>query len=241
MTRPGSLALAVGLLAALGCHRTVRPPAPREAVASASQAIAVVARREAETTTMTVTFQLTVQRPGGSEEGSRGAVVVARPDRLRLQIFSFGVMTAYDYTVNGDRYRVRRPLDRVETIGRFGDAGDDEAGAFGVDLRPLFLPTATAESASARDAGDHFVVVVAEERGRREIDVSKRDGAITREALYRGADLRVVIEYGDYRTVDGAALPFVVEVTYPEKGVRLTIRVAHCTRNQPVDPRLFEF
>jgi outer membrane lipoprotein-sorting protein len=241
MIRTGRLALAVGLIAALGCHRAVRPPAPAEAVASASQAIAVVARREAETPTMTVTFQLTVRRPDGSEEGSRGAVVVARPDRLRLQIFSFGVMTAFDYTVNGDRYRVRRPLDRVETIGRFGDAGDEEAGAFGVDLRPLFLLAATPESARARDAGDHFVVVVAEERGRREIDVSKHDGAITREALYRGADLRLVIEYGDYRTVDGAALPFVVEVTYPQKSVRLTIRVSHCTRNQPVDPRLFEF
>ncbi len=241
MIRPGSLALAVGLLAALGCHRTARPPAPGEAVASDSQAIAIVARREAETPTMTVTFQLTVHRPDGSDEGSRGAVVVARPDRLRLQIFSFGVMTAYDYTVNGDRYRVRRPLDRVVTIGRFGDGGDGESGAFGVDLRPLFLPAAAAGSASARDAGDHFVVVVAEERGRREIDVSKRDGSITREALYRGADLRVVIGYGDYRTVDGAALPFVIEVAYPEKSVRLTIRVANFTRNQPVDPRLFEF
>jgi hypothetical protein len=182
-----------------------------------------------------------VQRPDGSEEGSRGAVVVARPDRLRLQIFSFGVMTAYDYTVNGDRYRVRRPLDGVETIGRFGDARAAGAGAFGVDLRPLFLPAAAAGSASARDAGDHFVVAVAEQRGRREIDVSKRDGSITREALYRDAELRVVIDYGDYRSVDGAALPFVVDVTYRETNVRLTIRVARYTRNQPVDPRLFEF
>jgi hypothetical protein len=90
-------------------------------------------------------------------------------------------------------------------------------------------------------AGDHFVVAVAEQRGRREIDVSKRDGSVTREALYQDAGPRVVIDYGDYRFVDGAALPFVVEVTYPEKSLRLTIRVAHYTRNQPVDPHLFEF
>jgi hypothetical protein len=239
--RPVRLVLAAGLLAALGCHRAARPPGRGAAVASDSQAIAVVARREAETPTMTATFQLTVRRPDGSEEGSRGAVVVARPDRLRLQIFSFGVMTAYDYTVNGDRYRVRRPLDGVETIGHFGDARAARAGAFGMDLRPLFLPAAAAGSASARDAGDHFVVAVAEQRGRREIDVSKRDGSITREALYRDAELRVVIDYGDYRSVDGAALPFVVDVTYRETNVRLTIRVARYTRNQPVDPRLFEF
>jgi outer membrane lipoprotein-sorting protein len=241
MIRLGSLALAVGFLAALGCHRTARPPAPGEAVASDSQAIAIVARREAETPTMTVTFQITVHRPDGSDEGSRGAVVVARPDRLRLQIFSFGVMTSYDYTVNGNRYRVRRPLDGSETIGRFDDAETSETGAFGPDLRPLFLPAVAAGSASARDAGDHFVVVVAEQRGRREIDVSKRDGSVTREALYQDAGPRIVIDYGDYRFVDGAALPFVVEVTYPQKSLRLTIRVAHYTRNQPVDPRLFEF
>jgi hypothetical protein len=241
MIRLERLVLALGLLAALGCHRAARPPVRGEAVASDSQAIAVVARREAETPTMTATFQLTVQRPGGSVEDSRGAVVIARPDRFRLQIFPFGMMTAYDYTVNGDRYRVRRPLDHVETIGRFGDAEAAGAGAFGVDLRPLFLPAAAVGSPSARDAGDHFVVAVGEQRGRREIDVSKRDGSITREALYNDAELGVVIDYADYRSVDGAALPFVVDVTYRETNVRLTIRVASYTRNQPVDPRLFEF
>jgi len=241
MIRLGRSALAASLLTALGCHRGALPPVRGEAVASDSQAIAIVARREAETPTMTATFQVTVHRPDGTEEGSRGAVVVARPDRLRLQVFSFGVMTAYDYTVNGDRYRVRRPLERVETVGRFGDAGSAEAGAFGADLRPLFLSAAAAGSASARDAGDHFVVVVGEQGGRREIEVSKRYGSITREAVYRDADLRIVIDYRDYRFVDGAALPFVVEVTYSEKSARLTIRVAHYTRNQPVDPHLFEF
>jgi hypothetical protein len=239
MTRPKRVALALGLLAALGCHRAARPPG--EAVVSDTQAIAVVARREAETPTMTATFQLSVHRPDGSVEGSRGAVVVARPDRLRLQIFSFGVMTTYDYTVNGDRYRVRRPLDGVETIGRFEDAAPPETGGFGADLRPLFLPAGAAGSASARDAGDHFVVAVAEPRGRREIEVSKRDGSVTREALYHDAAPHIVIDYGDYRFVDGAALPFVVEVTYPEKTLRLTIRIARYTRNQPVDPHLFEF
>ena len=239
MTWPQRVALALGLVAALGCHRAARPPG--EAVVSDTQAIAVVARREAETPTMTATFQLSVHRPDGSVEGTRGAVVVARPGRLRLQIFSFGVMTSYDYTVNGDRYRVRRPLDGVETIGSFDDPAQPETGGFGTDLRPLFLPAATSGAPSARDAGDHFVVAVPEPRGRREIEVSKRDGFVTREALYQDGAPRIVIDYADYRFVDGVALPFVVDVTYPEKTVRLTIRIARYTRNQAVDPHLFEF
>lgn len=244
-------AAVLAVVGALGCSLAVRPPPPGEPVKSTAEAIAVVARRESDTRTVTATFQFTIHRPDGTEEGSRGAVVVARPDRLRLQIFSFGVMTAYDYTVNGDRYRARRPLEGIDKTGRFGEAGGGAGADLAAngseerqplpDLRPLFLPPTTGRSTVVRDGGDRYVVAVGRRGARREIEVAKRDGLVSRETLFAGAEPRAVIRYDDYQPVDGVSLPFAIEVAYPEKSVRVSIRMTRYTRNQPIDPKLFEF
>ena len=235
------IGVALVLCAALGCHRVAQPPQPQGAIRSAAEALAVLEHREADTRTLTATFKLTLRKPDGSEESSRGAVVVARPDRLRLQIFSFGVMTAYDYTANGDRYRARRPLQGQQTSGRFGEAAADRADAFGEDLRPLFLGAPGLANAAVRDSGDRWIVVVPGGSERREIELSKRDGAVLRETLYAGDASRLSMDYGDYRGVDGVSMPFAITVTVPDKQLRLTIEVARYTRDQPVDPHLFEF
>ncbi len=233
-------ALALGLALTAGCAR--RPPAPPAAVAGADEVRALLARRIGETATMTATFQLELIRSDGSRESGRGAVVVVRPDHLRLQIFSFGVMTAYDYTVAGDRYHVRRPLEGVDRIGRFGEPAAGEPAALGEDLRPLFLLEAPADSARVDDAGERYHVALAGPGGRRELYVSKQDGRVEIETLY-GADgaPRLAVEYGDYRAVDGFAMPFAIRVRYPARATTLSIDVQRYTRNQPVEPKLFEF
>jgi hypothetical protein len=243
------LTVTASLLFDVGCHRVVRPPetVPSTSLRTgggiqrAAEALAIVERREIDTRTLTATFKIVLRRADGSEEASRGAVVVARPDRLRLQIFSFGVMTAYDFTASGDRFRVRTPVAGGERVGRFGAAAADPQNAFGDDLRPLFLGGGATGRAKAADAGDRFVVSVPEADGRRDVEVSKRDGRIVRETLASDAGTALVIEYSDYREVDGAALPFAVTVTIPAKRLALTIEIARYTRNQPVDPKLFEF
>ena len=227
-----------------GCHRVVPKPAPAAQpgmIRTAADALAVLDRRESSTQTLTATFKLTVRRADGGEESSRGAVVVARPDRLRLQIFALGVMTAYDYTANGDRYRARRPLDGKQSVGRFSERVTDPADALGEDLRPLFLGAVDREGAAVRDADDRWIVAVPTAAGRRDIEIAKQDGAVLREALREGGRDRLVIEYADYRDVDGGAMPFAITVSIPEKQLRVAIEVARYTRNQPVDPQLFEF
>jgi len=235
---------AVVMISALGCHRAVtKPSAPAQAgmIRTIAEALAVLDRRESSTQTLTATFRLTVHRADGGEESSRGAVVVARPDRLRLQIFALGVMTAYDYTANGDRYRARRPLDGKQSVGRFSERVTDPADALGEDLRPLFLGAVDRAGAAVRDADDRWIVAVPTATGRRDIEIAKQDGRVLREALREDGRERLVIEYADYRDVDGAAMPFTITVSIPEKQLRVAIEVARYTRNQPVEPQLFEF
>jgi hypothetical protein len=230
-------ALAVGFAAALafGCHRAaVAPPAPAAEVHGANDARRVLADQERETRTLTALFKLAFRRGDGAIESSRGALVIARPDRLRLQVFSFGMITAYDYTVNGERYRVRRPLERVDHVGRFGEDADD---ALGADLRPLFLRSGDFSKAAVSETPDAFVV----RSGERVIEIAKADGRVARETIAIGGKPAIVTEYGDYRPVDGFAMPFAIRVAYPAKGATLAIDVDRYTRNQPADDALFRF
>jgi hypothetical protein len=240
MTSRRSLLAASLLICAAACHRVARPVAPQAQIRSGEEAAAIVAARDVDTRTLRATFKLVLRRPDGAEEASRGAVVVARPDRLRLQLFSFGVVTAYDYTANGERYRVREPLSGVQRAGRF-DAAADEHGVLGDDLRPLFLAATSRDAPTVRDAGDRYLVAATSPQGRRIAEVSKRSGAIERETLLVGDTPRLVVEYGDFRDVDGVSMPFAIDVTLPGRGTSLAIAVTSYVRNPPVDARLFEF
>ena len=240
MTSRRSFLAASLLLSAAACHRAARPVAPQAAIRSGEEAAAIVAARDVDTRTLRATFHLVLRRPDGSEEASRGAVVVARPDRLRLQIFSFGVVTAYDYTANGERYRIREPLSGVQRVGRF-DAAEDERGVLGDDLRPLFLAPMPSTARTVRDGGDRYLVASPSPEGRRIAEVSKRSGAIERETLLVGDSPRLVIEYADFRDVDDVSMPFAIDVTLPGRGTSLAIAVTRYVRNTPVDAGLFEF
>ena len=238
------VALACFVLVGAGCRPAVvapRPPAVAagKAVTSVEAVRRLLAEREGETRTLTATFKLTFRRAEGSAESSRGALVVARPDRLRLQVFSFGMLTAYDYTVRGDRFRVRRPLDGFERIGRFGEIEGEDA--LGADLRPLFLRSGDLAGARVDETADAYVVRLGEPAGERAIEVTKADGTIVRESLLAGGEPRIVTEYSDHRAVDGVPLPFAIRVAYPAKGVRLEIDVERYTRNQPAADDVFAF
>jgi hypothetical protein len=187
------------------------------------------------------TFKLVFRAADGSEEATRGAVVVARPDRLRLQIFSFGVVTAYDYTANGDRYRIREPLSGRQRIGRFGDGAADERGALGDDLRPLFLSTAPSGAWTVHDGGDRYLVTLQSAPGRRVVEVAKRSGMIERETIFVRDVPELVIDYGDFRDVDGVSMPFTIDVRMPGRGASVSIVVTRYERNAAVDGALFEF
>jgi hypothetical protein len=232
-----ALGCVVGLLA--GC--AAAPPAPVRRLTGSEQVVAALERHERETRTFTATFDLASRGADGVTESSRGAVTVSRPDRLRLQIFSLGFVTVYDFTVDGARYRVRRPLEGVDEIGRFGESGST-AGTLGEALRPLFLREENLPEARVVDAGEYYRVVIPDLGGeRREIDVAKESARVEHEALYADGRARLEIDYADYRSVEGAALPFTIRVRYPQKAISLAIEVRNYTRNEPVDAGLFRF
>jgi hypothetical protein len=233
--------LLAALIAATACRPAARPPAPPAAIQSDAQAAAIVAARDVDARTLRATFKLVFRAADGSEEATRGAVVVARPDRLRLQIFSFGVVTAYDYTANGDRYRIREPLNGRQRIGRFGDGAADERGALGDDLRPLFLSTAPSGAWTVHDGGDRYLVTLQSAPGRRVVEVAKRSGMIERETIFVRDVPELVIDYGDFRDVDGVSMPFTIDVRMPGRGASVSIVVTRYERNATVDGALFEF
>jgi hypothetical protein len=153
----GTLLLA-GALAA--CGRTVAPPPIATVVLEPAAAVRALVERERATETLTAFFRVTLQKPDGSKESSRGALVLRRPDALRLQIFSLGVLTAYDFTAVGDRYRVRLPLEGTTASGRFGESGGRE-DLLRYDLRPLFLGRERLGSCARRSRSSRSRVIEA--------------------------------------------------------------------------------
>jgi hypothetical protein len=233
--------LLAALLAVSACRPAARPPAPPAAIRSDAQAAAIVAARDVDARTLRATFKLVFRAADGSEQATRGAVVVERPDRLRLQIFSFGLVTAYDYTANGDRYRIREPLNGRQRIGRFGESAAGEREALGDDLRPLFLSPAPSGAWTVDDGGDRYLVTVQSSAGRRVVEVAKPSGRIERETIFVRDVPELVIDYADFRDVDGVPMPFTIDVKIPGRGASVSIAVTHYERNAAVDGALFEF
>ena len=200
----------------------------------------MVERRDREVETLKAVFRLVLRKPDGTRETSRGALVVAPPDRLRLQIFSAGLVTAYDYTVNGDHFRARRPLEGLQQVGRFGDpkAGDEAVHQY--DLRPLFLRPGDSGPGRVEDRGATYRVVFGPEEERREIEVSKEKGEIVGETIYSGGKPRLRARYRHYRGANHARLPYRIDVEYPADAVKLEIEITRYTLNEPADPQLFE-
>lgn len=225
----------------LGGCRGLPVVSPAASALGGAGAIGVVERRDRATETLTAVFQMKLRKPDGSEEQSRGALVVQRPDRLRLQIFSLGVLTVFDYTVNRDRFRLRRPLDGVEDTGSLEAVEASPEGFADYDLRPLFLRVEPLTGGQVHDTKDAEIVTLGPEAARREIRISKRSGEIESETVYAAAAPRLQARYRDYRSVDGVPLPFHIDVEYPAARVSLGIEVSRYTRNQPVDPEIFEF
>jgi hypothetical protein len=229
------------LLVAAGCRaaRPVVPPAALGGLESAKDALAAYERGQEATRTLSALFRITLRRPDGAAETSRGALAIARPDRLRLQIFSLGFVTVFDYTVAGDRYRVRRPLAGKTEIGAVGErrAADPET-AF--DLRPLFLAPPGARP-RVRDAGDSFVLAFERGEERHEITLRKSDATIADETIALGGEPWLQARYSDYRDAAGFPLPYRIDVDEPRRNLAIAIEVSRYERNEPLDDSVFRF
>ena len=205
----------------------------------AAAVLAEAARRERETESLRALFKVTVRRADGKTESSRGALAVRPPDRLRLQIFSLGVMTVYDYTANGERYRVRFPLEGRTEIGRFDEPRAKELLRY--DLRPLFLGRTDLEDADATVEGDRVNALIRNGTSSRRLVLARTDAAILEEEWGEGADTLLRARYADHRWIEGVPLPFRITVESPPTGVTLEIEVSEYKRNEAVREATFDF
>lgn len=235
----------IGLIALTlaACTRALppSPPSPTQvAPRDAAEAVAIVERRDREVETLKALFRLVVRKADGTLETSRGALAVAPPDRLRLQIYSAGLVTAYDYTVNGDRFRTRRPLGGVQQTGRFSEPKSGEDVAAPYDLRPLFLRPAGSGLGRVEETAEIYRVILGPGDERREVAVSKRSGEIVGETLYAGGKPRLRARYRQYRDTGRGWLPYRIDIEYLAEAVTLEIEITSYKRNEPVVPELFE-
>lgn len=228
-----ALALAVG-----GCGRRSAPPPLPAAVLAPEAALRELVERERATETLTAFFRVTVRKPDGTSEASRGALAIRRPDRLRLQIFSLGVLTAYDFTAVGDRYRVRLPLDGTTVSGRFGDPVERE-DLLRYDLRPLFLGRERLAAGAPRAVGERIRVEAATDDGWRRAEIDARTGLLVGEEWGRGEATALRASYAESRLVDGEPMPHRIRVEWIPTGVTLEIEVTEYGRNRPIREATF--
>jgi hypothetical protein len=206
-----------------------------------SAVLAEAARRERETESLKVSFKVTLRRADGPTESSRGAVAVRPPDRLRLQIFSLGVMTVYDYTANGERYRVRMPLEGRTEVGRFDELAAAKSDLLRYDLRPLFLGRTGLEDAEAAVEGEVVVATLRTGPAWRRVTLARTDAAVLAEEWGTGDESLLRASYADHRWVEDAPLPYRIEVESPPSGVTLEIDITELERNAPLRDAMFDF
>ena len=207
----------------------------------ASAVLAEAARREAETQSLTALFKVTVRRADGGVDSSRGALAVRPPDRLRLQIFSLGVMTVYDYTANGERFRVRFPLEGRTETGRFDELAATRTDLLRYDLRPLFLGRAGLEDADAEVAGDEVTATMRGADTTRRVTLARTDAALLAEEWAKNGKTLLRASYADHRWVEGAPLPYRITVESTDTGIKLEIEVSEYKRNQAIREAMFDF
>jgi hypothetical protein len=82
------------------------------------------------------------------------------------------------------------------------------------------------------------VILTTPRNSRLKICFANDSGLVLREEIPAGAMTRI-IEYGDYRSVDGLMEPF--GITISEGDERLSIRVDQVVRNRPIERMLFDY
>ena len=121
---------------------------------------------------------------------------------------------------------------------------DDGPPPFGdIDLAEAFLrgEYAFPGACSAEEDGAHVRVACRDGDGRllRELVLDPASGTIASEVSHDGERPRFVLAYSEYRVVDGAVLPFRIDLAYPQRGVALAIEIEHYQVNPDLGAALF--
>ena len=207
-----------------------------------------LAAGEAAVTTLRALATVRYEGPTGSGSASQ-VIVVALPDRARLEVLSPVGTAVLLLAIRGDGLTLHAPARREYGVGR---ATPDTLGRLirmPVPPGPLLRLLAGLPPLPVRP-GDPRVQVVREERAVRVESVdgpfwqrlwTGPDGAwLTRGELGEAGTLLLRFQFDDRRLLDAAPFPFLVAVEGVGAGTRLTIRYETVRLNGPVEAELFD-
>ena len=207
-----------------------------------------LAAGEAAVTTLRALASVRYEGPTGSGSASQ-VIVVALPDRARLEVLSPVGTAVLLLAIRGDGLTLHAPARREYGVGR---ATPDTLGRLirmPVPPGPLLRLLAGLPPLPVR-AGDPRVQVVRDERVVRVESVdgpfwqrlwTGPDGAwLTRGELGEAGTLLLRFQFGDRRLLDGTPFPFLVAVEGVGARTRLTIRYETVRLNGPVEAELFD-
>jgi len=207
-----------------------------------------LAAGEAAVTTLRALATVRYEGPTGSGSASQ-VIVVALPDRARLEVLSPVGTAVLLLAIRGDGLTLHAPARREYGVGR---ATPDTLGRLirmPVPPGPLLRLLAGLPPLPVRP-GDPRVQVVREERAVRVESVdgpfwqrlwTGPDGAWpTRGELGEADTLLLRFQFDDRRLLDAAPFPFLVAVEGVGAGTRLTIRYETVRLNGPVEAELFD-
>lgn len=217
------------LLALLSGCATKPPPAPT-AIASAEplEVVAAVVRREQGVRTLRARFHAVVNA-GEQEHNASGVLVVSKPDRFRMRLFSPFGLTVFDYVQIADRSWVSQPLRQ-----RAPGERDDSLAMFSQDgMGAVFL----SRYAFAREACQANARVVVCRENDRVVTFDLDHQVIQSERRQLSDQGEITIAYSDHRVVDGMPLPFLIVVSTAR--VRVEVRIDAYEVNPELSPEIF--
>jgi hypothetical protein len=174
---------------------------------------------------MRARFTSTTRDAGGARQLS-GVLLVARPDRLRFRLSLPLGLTVLDYVRTGDRAWVRLPMGGSDAV--YGYASQTLPRTFA-----RFTEERNLQQCDAYDRTEpERLWVICYLRGGdvahpdRLLAIRARDGVIDEEHLLTADGVASITRYDDYRSVDGAYLPFRILIHDIRPGSEKTVDVA---------------
>ncbi len=224
------LALLIALSMA-GCAERVVPAGPDVPLSvDADTVVAILRERDQAVHRLRVLFDADLRSPQQNRSAS-GVLLVDKPDRFRLRLFSpFGI-SVFDYIADGVRRQMTLPME-----GKiYRDTEIDRHAAFSPHtLRQAFLRDL--DSAGCRTSTEENSVILRckESRGAKDrtYTISRQTADLEWEQI-EGANIR----YEDFRIEQGIRLPYRIEIQEPRS--ELFIRVRRYEVNPDLSDDLF--
>jgi hypothetical protein len=246
MNAPVRALAAAGLLLLASCavtpiSRLAAPPDP-EAVRTR------LLQEETATRTVRGLARLAFEGPRGSGSAQQ-VVVVALPDRARVEALTPLGTTALVATVRADQFRVDAPMRHEYWTGRATREAVGRLLTVPVPPEPLLRLLAGLPPLPVR-AEDPRLTVTPEGAAVRVESVDGEywqrlwaegdDPGIARGEVGRGSELLFTFSFADRKPVDGRSFPFDIRVEDSTTRSRLQVQYERLELNRPADPALFD-